>query len=122
MMTRYFLVLAFVASVVPRVIAQEVINGSRQITGGVSIAAPAGSGGVTAKLLAVKDASSSTAYVLPASGGCGSGIAATTVSAGASFQLYVVPGLVLAGVADNTITAGHILIGGTSTPGRVRDS
>ncbi len=102
--------------------AQEVINGSRQINGGISITATAGSGGVTAKMLAAKDASNPTAYVIPASGGCGSGIAATTASAAASFQLYVVPGLTLTAVADNTVTAGHILVGGTSTPGRVRDS
>jgi hypothetical protein len=122
-MKRHFRILAaLVAAVAREAVAQEIINGSRQINGGISIAATAGVGGVTAKLLASKDASNPTAYVIPTSGGCGSGIAATTVSAGASFQLYVVPGLVLTGVADNTITAGHILTGGTSTPGRVRDS
>ncbi len=89
---------------------------------GLSITATAGSGGVTAKLLAAKDAGNPTAYVLPGSGGCGSGIAASTVSAAATFEMYVVPGVVITGVADNTVTAGHILVGGTTTPGRVKDS
>lgn len=102
--------------------AGTTIAGDRTITGGITIPAVAGTGGVTAKLLASKDASNPTAYVLPGSGGCGSGIAASTVSAAASFLLYTVPGLALTGVADNTVTAGHILVGGTTTPGRVKDS
>lgn len=102
--------------------AGTTIGGDRTITGGINITATAGTGGVTAKLLAAKDASNPTAYVIPASGGCGSGIAASTVSAAASFLLYVVPGLSITGVADNTVTAGHILVGGTTTPGRVKDS
>jgi hypothetical protein len=122
-MKRYFLILAaLVAAITRQAVAQEVINGSRQINGGISIAAAAGAGGVTANLLAAKDGGNPTAYVIPASGGCGSGIAAATASDSASFHLYVVPGLLLTAVADNTITAGHILIGGTTTPGRVRDS
>lgn len=99
-----------------------VISGSRTLSGGISIPAIAGTGGVTAKLLAGKDTSNPTAYILPSSGGCGSGIAATTASAAGAFTLYTVPGLVLTGIADNTVTAGHVLVGGTTTPGRVRDS
>ena len=96
--------------------------GSAGTANGISITATAGTGGVTANLLAAKDTGNPTGYVIPSSGGCGSGIAASTVSAGATFELYVVPGVVLTGVADNAITAGHILVGGTATPGRVRDS
>jgi hypothetical protein len=96
--------------------------GSAGTANGISITATAGTGGSTANLLMAKDTANPTAYVLPASGGCGSGIAASTVLAAATFELYVVPGTVLTGVADNAITAGHILVGGTTTPGRVRDS
>lgn len=103
-------------------LAGTTIGGDRFFTGGMGIPAIAGSGGVTAKLLAGKDASNPTAYVIPGSGGCGSGIAATTASAAGGFNLYSVPGLILTGVADNAVTAGHILVGGTTTPGRVKDS
>jgi hypothetical protein len=82
----------------------------------------AGAGGVTANLLAAKDISASTLYTLPSSGSCGAGIAASSASSGAQFELYSVPGTAMLGVADNAITAGHILIGGTSTYGAVADS
>jgi hypothetical protein len=81
----------------------------------------AGVGGVTANLLAAKDSSSPTRYILPGAGGCGTGFASATAIAGATFQLYSMPGLVLTAVADTAITSGDILIGGT-TPGRVADS
>ena len=42
---------------------------------GSSRTVTAGSGGVTVNLLAAKDASNPTLYVLPGSGGCGSGVA-----------------------------------------------
>src|SRR5882757_3225050 len=60
--------------------------GSASTANGISITATAGSGGVTAKLLAGKDASNPTTHVLPSSGGCGSGIAATTASAAGTFE------------------------------------
>ena len=89
---------------------------------GISITVTAGAGGVTANYLAAKDTTDPTRYVIPSSGGCGSGIAATTqATAGQPFELYVVPGAVLSGVADNAWTAGHILVGGTATPGRIKD-
>lgn len=88
----------------------------------LSRTATAGVGGVTTKLLAAKDTTDPTRRVLPASGGCGGGFAATTATVGNTFELYVSPGTVVTAVADNTITAGHILVGGTSTVGRVRDS
>jgi hypothetical protein len=82
----------------------------------------AGAGGVTANLLAAKDTSTpTTKYVLPSAGGCGSGVAAATASSGASFILYASAGQSVVGVADGTITAGHLVTGGSSTPGRVAD-
>ena len=89
---------------------------------GISRTATAGSGGVTANLLAAKDTSNPTAYVIPAAGGCGSGVAAYSASAAGTFELYTVPGTVLTMVADGSITAGHLLTGGSSTPGRVADT
>jgi hypothetical protein len=82
----------------------------------------AGAGGVTANLLAAKDTSNPTKYVLPAAGGCGSGIAASTASSAAAFFLYSSAGQIVSAVADGTITAGHLLTGGSSTPGRVADT
>ena len=75
----------------------------------------AGTGGVTQNLLTAKDTSDPTLRVLPASGGCGGGFAASTATVGNTFEMYVGAGMVLTGVADNAITAGHILVGGTST-------
>lgn len=82
----------------------------------------AGTGGVTQNLLAAKDTSNPTVWVLPAAGGCGAGIAASNATAGNTFYLQNVSGSILTGVADGTITAGHILTGGSSTPGRVADT
>jgi len=90
--------------------------------GSTGFTATAGSGGVTANLLASRDTSNPTEYILPTSGGCGVGIAATTAAASSTFLLQTVAGSVFTGVADNAITAGHILVGGTTTPGRVSDS
>lgn len=93
-------------------------------TGAASISrtATAGTGGVTAKLLAAKDATDPTRRVLPGSGGCGGGFAATTATVGNPFELIVGAGLTTTGVADGPVTAGHILVGGTTTAGRVKDS
>lgn len=84
--------------------------------------ATAGTGGITQNLLAAKDASDPTVWVLPAAGGCGAGIAASTATVGNTFYLQNVSGSILTGVADGTITAGHILTGGSGTPGRVADT
>lgn len=80
----------------------------------------AGSGGVTLNLLIGKDATDPTQAVITSSGGCGFGLALATASSGNAFNVQW--GGIGTAVADNTVTAGHILIGGTSTPGRVRDS
>lgn len=88
----------------------------------ISRTVTAGTGGVTQNLIASKDASNPTLYVLPGAGGCGSGFAATTAIATATFELITVPGSKITAVADGTITAGHVLTGGTSTPGRVADT
>jgi hypothetical protein len=82
----------------------------------------AGSGGVTANYLAAKDTSNPTKYVLPVAAGCGSGIAAASAISGATFFLYASAGQAVSAVADGTITAGHLLTGGSSTPGRVADT
>lgn len=88
----------------------------------ISRTVTAGAAGVTANLIAAKDASDPTLYVTAGSGGCGSGIAATTATSGNTFELITVPGSKITAVADGTITAGHVLTGGTSTPGRVADT
>jgi hypothetical protein len=84
--------------------------------------ATAGSGGVTQNLLAAVDASAPSKFVLPASGNCGVGFALTSAIANGTFLLGSSVQEDYTGIADNNITAGHILVGGTSTPGRVRDS
>lgn len=84
--------------------------------------ATAGTGGVTLNLLATVDASNPTKFILPTSGNCGEGIADTTAASGVQFQLRATAGQFTYGVADNAVTAGHILVGGTTTVGRVRDS
>lgn len=89
---------------------------------GISRTVTAGSTGVTVNLLADKDASNPTKYNTAALGSCGTGIAAYTGAAAATFELYSVPGTVLTAVADGTITAGHLLTGGASTAGRVADT
>jgi hypothetical protein len=86
------------------------------------VSSTAGVGGVTANLLASKDTSNPTQYVLPSAGGCGSGVAMTTATAGNPFNLLDVSGINITMVADGTITAGHIVTGGSSTPGRVADT
>ncbi len=103
------------------VIGEPVSMGADTGARGISILATANSTGVTANLLASKDSSAPTNYQTSGSGGCGSGIAASTATS-ATFELYVAPGFVYTGVADNAITAGHVLVGGTTTPGRVKDS
>lgn len=105
-------------------ITKKVLDSPSMGAGASSITrtATAGTGGVTAKLLAAKDSTDPTRRVLPGSGGCGGGFAAATATVGNAFELIVGAGLTTTGVADNAVTAGHILIGGTTTPGRVRDS
>jgi hypothetical protein len=101
------------------------ISGSSSLgsgANGISRTITAGSGGVTANLLAAKDATNPTRYVLPGASGCGSGVAAYSATAGNTSELYTVPGTVVSMIADGTITAGHILTGGSSTPGRVADT
>lgn len=88
----------------------------------ISRTVTAGAAGVTQNLIAAKDASDPTLYVTAGSGGCGSGFAATTATSGNTFELITVPGSKITAVADGTITAGHVLTGGTSTPGRVADT
>jgi len=82
----------------------------------------AGAGGVTGGYLVARDTSSPTRYVATSTGGCGSGFAASTAAAGATFQLYSMPGTLIAAVADNTVTAGDVVVGGSVIPGRVADS
>ncbi len=89
---------------------------------GISRTVTAGSSGVNAGFLAAKDASNPTDYNTAGSAGCGSGVAAYSATSGNTFELYTVPGTVLSMVADNAITAGHLLTGGTGTPGRVADT
>ena len=87
-----------------------------------SILGTAGTGGVTLNLLVAGDTSNPVNYVLPPSGHCGIGFALSTATIGNTFQVGNHVGSVYTGVADGSITSGHILIGGTSTPGRVGDS
>jgi hypothetical protein len=82
----------------------------------------AGAGGVTQNLLVAKDTSNPTRYILPTSGMCGAGVAASTATVGNTFQLYVVPGTILTMVAQGSATAGHVALGGTTAPGEVLDS
>ena len=84
--------------------------------------ATAGVTGVTRNFLAVEDGNSPTQFILPSSGGCGSGFALASASAGLAFPLSLGAGTVQTGVADNNVTAGDILIGGTVQAGSVRDS
>jgi hypothetical protein len=89
----------------------------------IGFQAVAGTGGVTANMAAIKDTSVPTKYVLPSTpGSCGSGIAASSVSASATFLLYTVPELIVTAVADNAITAGHKIVGYVTTPGAFSDS
>ena len=82
----------------------------------------AGVGGVTAGYLVARDTSNPTRYIATNAGGCGSGFAASTAAAGATFHLYSMPGTLVTVVADNTVTAGDVTIGGSVIPGRVADS
>jgi len=90
--------------------------------GGVNNTVTAGTGGVTQNYLAAKDTSNPTEYILPGVGGCGTGFAQGTVTVGNAFLLNSLAGTIQTGVADNAVTAGHLLIGGSATPGRVADS
>lgn len=83
----------------------------------------AGAAGTTANLTVAKDAGNPTGYVTTTSTSNNCfvhGFAASTVSSGGSVVIAVGLGLVTA-VADNTITAGHIVGCGTITAGRVAD-
>jgi hypothetical protein len=102
--------------------ASNITSGTLAVTQLPNPIATAGSGGVTANYLASKDTSNPTKYVLPGAGGCGTGVASATAASGTAFELLSIPGSVLTMVADNSITAGDILIGGSVTPGRVADS
>lgn len=82
----------------------------------------AGTGGVTTKYLAAKDSSDPVRYVLPAAGGCGSGVAQTTAASGNTFYLLNKVGIDMTHVAEGSIAAGHVLTGGRTTPGRVADT
>ena len=85
----------------------------------LSHTATANGSGVTANLLATMD--SSGTYGTTTTGSCGAGFAASTVTGG-PFELYSAPGMVVTGVADNAITAQHLLIAPATTAGRVADS
>jgi hypothetical protein len=82
----------------------------------------AGVTGVTLNFLVVEDGNNPTQFILPPSAGCGSGFALASASAGLAFPLSLGAGTVQTGVADNNVTAGNILIGGTVQAGRVQDS
>lgn len=82
----------------------------------------AGAAGVTANLVASKDTSNPTLYQTSVLGACGSGVALTTAASGATFTMQSIAGAKYAFVADNAITAGHILVGSVTTAGRVADS
>jgi hypothetical protein len=83
----------------------------------------AGAGGVTVNLLVGEDTSNPTKYIpLVASGSCGSGVASATVLAGATFTLLNTPGQIYTMVAQGAVTSGHVVLGGTTSPGRVLDS
>jgi hypothetical protein len=83
----------------------------------------AGAGGVTAHLLVGKDTSNPIKYIaLSGSGGCGAGFAATTAAPSATFVLQAIPGSIYTAIAQGSITAGHVVIGGTTAPGEVLDS
>src|SRR5277367_4833498 len=88
----------------------------------ISRTVTAGAAGVTQNYISAKDASNPTLYQTAGSGGCGSGFAAATATSGNSFQLETTAGLVVNAVADGTVTAGHLLTGGSTIPGRVADT
>src|SRR6185369_12325910 len=106
------------------VFAQSMINGPRTINNltatKITDTYTAGTGGVTVNLAVSKDTSSPTRVVLPSSGGCGFGVALATATSGNTVEIQWAG--IATMVADNTVTAGHIIIGGTSTPGRGKDS
>ena len=58
-----------------------------------------------------RDSSNPTRYIATSAGGCGSGFAASTAPSGSTFQLYSIPGTLIAAVADNTVTAGDVVMG-----------
>jgi hypothetical protein len=111
--------------------AQSAVNGGRNFAGTVTATGgvigtkvidtyTAGTGGVTVNLSVSKDTSSPTRVVLPSSGGCGFGVAMATATVGNTVSIQWAG--IATMVADNTVTAGHIIIGGTTTPGRGKDS
>jgi hypothetical protein len=101
----------------------QVAGGSIGSGGGIqNPVVVAGTGGVTVNLLAAQDATDPARWILPVSGNCGLGFAKTTATVGNKFVLEAIPGQIYTAVADGTITAQHVLIGGTATPGRVKDS
>ena len=78
--------------------------------------------GVTINLAATKDGSNPSQYqTVSTPGSCGTGIAGSTATS-ASFALQSTVGQFYTAVADNTVTAGHILVGYVTTPGRFSDS
>ena len=83
----------------------------------------AGAGGVTASTLVTEDTSAPTRFITASLGKCGAGIAGSTVAAGATFTLQDLnsgaPVNVLVDAAG--ATAGHFLIGSTTTAGTVKD-
>jgi hypothetical protein len=83
----------------------------------------AGTGGVIQNFMVVEDSSNPTKFTMPPSlGGCGSGFTIAGASAGLAFPLSPGAGTIQTGVADNNVTAGDILVGGTGIYGRVQDA
>lgn len=82
----------------------------------------AGTGGVSQYTFVEKDTSSPTLFVTASSGSCGSGVALGSAIAGGTFALSEAYGTVLVTVDSAGITAGHLVVGSTTTPGLAMDS
>jgi hypothetical protein len=90
--------------------------------GGVVNTETAGAGGVTVNTFVSTDTSAPTRFVTAPSGSCGSGVALATATAGSTFTLSGYEGTVQVIADSGGITAGHLIVGSTVTPGRAMDA
>ena len=88
----------------------------------VSNTETAGAGGVAVNTFVSTDTSAPTRFITAPSGSCGAGVALATVTAGSTFTLSGAEGTVQVIADGGGVTAGHLIVGSTATPGRAMDA
>jgi hypothetical protein len=114
----------------PAVLSQNTTGTAANVTG---VVAPvnggrivntqtAGTGGVTLNTFVATDTSAPTKFITAPSGSCGSGVALATAAAGVTFPLSGYDGTMQVVADSGGVTAGHLVVGSTVTPGDAMDS